>query len=473
MLHKILLQKSGCILFLLFIISCHYQKPECSFIEDPVSINYQCGKLRVLLDYSDKNADSISLAYVVIPARRAPIKPDPIVFLQGGPGGSVIPNIKSYENFQIDPQRPLILFDPRGTGYSDPVCPSLTSKLFEVFARDIKLGEEFEYIKPFISECLDAGFQPKNFTIQQNIQDLESLRTHLGIQKWNILGGSYGSRWALEYAEQFPSNISSCLLMGVFPPEIRMYNDLLTNFSNAIQDLFDRCQNDPECQEKYPDLTEIFSKATAKLEKNPVQIQVFNKPFVLNAQDFMFFIHQMLYNPGSVGYIPRFIKAILEDDPTIISNVVESIKNVIDMLHLDVAYSILAFDEHQYLPQSQMDLDQLEKPYIKSGIAFFQSDPKVLNMMRTEMMSPGLMEKNDTITIPLLLVNGQYDPITPSSNIDKVIGRLPNAQSAVFADQGHAPLSPCFFQIAYDFLNNPTEHNQNECNKTPISIKWF
>ena len=104
-------------------------------------------------------------------------KGKPVVFLHGGPGGGIDPLYRRY----FDPQRwRVIIFDQRGCGKSTPYA-----ELRENTTGD--LGE-----------------------------DIEKLRAHLGIEKWTVFGGSWGSTLALAYAETYPARVTSLVLRGIF-----------------------------------------------------------------------------------------------------------------------------------------------------------------------------------------------------------------------------------------------------------------
>ncbi len=101
----------------------------------------------------------------------------PAVFLHGGPGGACHPDHRRL--FHPDAYR-IILFDQRGCGRSLPHA------------------------------SLD------NNTTQHLVADLEALRLHLGVDRWVILGGSWGATLALAYAQQFAEHIEALILRGVF-----------------------------------------------------------------------------------------------------------------------------------------------------------------------------------------------------------------------------------------------------------------
>jgi proline iminopeptidase len=111
----------------------------------------------------------------------------PVVFLHGGPGGGSSPRHRRF----FDPEAYRILvYDQRGAGLSTP------------------LGEL------------------RDNTTAHLVADLERLRTHLGVERWLVFGGSWGSTLALAYAEAHPHRCLGLVLRGVFlcrPAEIEWF----------------------------------------------------------------------------------------------------------------------------------------------------------------------------------------------------------------------------------------------------------
>ncbi len=101
----------------------------------------------------------------------------PVVFLHGGPGAGVWPTHRRF----FDPRRwRIVLYDQRGAGGSSP------------------LGEL------------------SNNTTQHLVADVERLRAHLGIERWVVFGGSWGSTLALAYAQAHPERVKALVLRGIF-----------------------------------------------------------------------------------------------------------------------------------------------------------------------------------------------------------------------------------------------------------------
>lgn len=101
----------------------------------------------------------------------------PVVFLHGGPGGGTSPKQRRF----FDPARyRIVLFDQRGCGRSRPHA------------------------------SLDDN------TTWHLVADIEALRKHLGIERWQVFGGSWGSSLALAYAETHPDRVTELVLRGIF-----------------------------------------------------------------------------------------------------------------------------------------------------------------------------------------------------------------------------------------------------------------
>lgn len=101
----------------------------------------------------------------------------PAVFLHGGPGGGSDPKQRRF----FDPARyRIICFDQRGCGKSTPHASLEDNTTWDLVA------------------------------------DIEKLRTHLGLERWQVFGGSWGSTLALAYAESHPARVSELVLRGIF-----------------------------------------------------------------------------------------------------------------------------------------------------------------------------------------------------------------------------------------------------------------
>ena len=104
-------------------------------------------------------------------------KGKPVVVLHGGPGGGISPFLRRLHDPKL---YRIILFDQRGCGQSTPHA---------------ELREN---------------------TTWHLVADMEALRVHLGIETWQVLGGSWGSTLALAYAQKHAERVTELILRGIF-----------------------------------------------------------------------------------------------------------------------------------------------------------------------------------------------------------------------------------------------------------------
>lgn len=101
----------------------------------------------------------------------------PVIILHGGPGGGCNPTMRRFH----DPDRyRIVLFDQRGCGRSTP------------------------------NASLDHN------TTHDLVTDIERIRGELGVDRWQLFGGSWGSTLAIAYAEAYPERVTAMILRGIF-----------------------------------------------------------------------------------------------------------------------------------------------------------------------------------------------------------------------------------------------------------------
>lgn len=145
----------------------------------------------------------------------------PVLFVHGGPGAGC----EEYHRCFFDPEvYRIILFDQRGSGKSTPHA------------------------------------ELENNTTQALVEDMEAIREHLGINKWVLFGGSWGSTLSLVYAETHPDRVRGLILRGIFlcrPQEIQWF------YQNGASRIFPELWQDylvPIPQEERGDMVSAYYK---------------------------------------------------------------------------------------------------------------------------------------------------------------------------------------------------------------------
>ncbi|EDP70137.1 Probable secreted peptidase of alpha/beta hydrolase superfamily protein [Flavobacteriales bacterium ALC-1] len=468
-MHKFILSLVAIFVF----TSCQSQSNHnCPFPYDNHQPEDKCGFLEVPRNWDTNSSETTKLGYLVIRSKSENRKEDPVIFLQGGPGGSVLNLANIFSQLNIDRDRDFILYDQRGIDFSEELCPDLNLQLLEVMALDLNIDEEITELKKRVISCTNyIKTDDRQFSTITNVKDLEALRKHLGYKQLNLFGGSYGTRLGLKYMEHYPNQVRTAVLSSLFPPDIRMYDNLFSNFNNALDKVFTDCAKDSNCNANYPNLKSEFLSFCDELKSNPITIEINGDDFILNQQDVLLFMHQMLYNNQTIERIPEFIEALKEKNTSYITRTIVGFIPRVTILNLAVYYAVMTADEGGFNNQDKVNLDTTNLMFTDTSLSIFSADPEIIKSWPSVNVKSNPM---NTVTsdIPTLLISGDFDPVTPINNGNVVAKRLSNNQHIVFKNNGHVPINSCFFNLAKQFLNNPDEKLKSQCHNTVTKIRW-
>ena len=227
----------------------------------------------------------------------------PAVFLHGGPGGGTDAKMRTF----FDPRvYRIVLFDQRGCGKSRPYANLVDNTTWHL------------------------------------VEDIERLREHLGIKRWLVFGGSWGSTLALSYAQTYPDRATELVLRGIFllrkweidwfyqnpGGAAALYPDLWEHYISAIPEAqrsdmvrayYERLtSDDPNVMRQAAKTWSVWEGATSFLRLNPDYVAKFQEDeyaaafariechyFINNG--FMRTPNQLIDNVGKIRRIPAVI----------------------------------------------------------------------------------------------------------------------------------------------------------------------
>jgi proline iminopeptidase len=264
----------------------------------------------------------------------------PMLFLHGGPGGGLDPIHRRF----FDPARHrVVLFDQRGAGRSRP----------------------------------HAGLS--NNTTAHLVDDIERIRVRLGIERWNVFGGSWGSTLALVYALAHTSRVRSLLLRGVF---LARKSELRWFYQEGASFIF-------------PDAWERFLAPIAVDERHDM-IAAYHR--LLTGND----LEKRLVAARAWSAWEGNTSRLIVD------------QGLVDRcMHEPFAVALATIECH----------------YFMHG-AFLPSDNFILD------------EVHRLIGIPTVIVQGRYDVVCPPVSAWDLKRALPHAEFRLIGDAGHASSEP-------------------------------
>jgi len=458
-----------------------FEKTACWF-RLPRDREMSCGYLEVPENRAKPEGRTIRLAVVVFEPDRA--RHEPLVYLTGGPGQPIyfesLADIDAWWSF-IDGEpwlrgRRVVLLDQRGVGLSEPRldCPGLydpsgwngvvpTPELVP----DLVAGQQAA-LERCRDSLLAAGVDLTAYNTRENAADLADLRRALEIDSWVVFGISYGTRVVLTLLRDQPEGVSAAVLDSVLPLEVDFIGESAAVFESALERLYADCRADSACQRAFGDLRPLLAETVRRLDAAPLPLRLTGPnegPQFLHVDGttFLWLVFDALYNWDSIERLPFLIHRTAQQD-----------------------YRWLAEKARASYLDSGADSDFAEAMQFSVGCneeyPFFGSDP----LPRASALFDGWVEGDFYLwacplwpsgkapaaenqpaasDVPVLLLSGDYDPITPASWAERTLPHLSQGQHLVFRGIGHDVVdsTDCGGEVVADFLANPRRKPSTAC----------
>lgn len=402
-------------------------------------VDAECGQLEVPENRADPQSRMISLNIAVIRAVTRNAEPDPVFLLAGGPGQAAteafLPLINSLQS--VRQNRDLVMVDQRGTGKSNPLTclgDDTGAEALEVIGAQIALDEAIEEFEACLAELEDVDLT--QYTTDVAMQDLDEVRQALGYDQINLLGVSYGTRAALTYLRMFPDYVRTVVLDGVVPPDWPLGISMREDSQRALDLILERCANEPGCSQAFPNLKNEFFDLMETLEVSPQEVTIPNpvtgEPVrvAVTPQTVGAVVRLMSYTDSQVALLPLMIHAAAQGDYAMLaSQYVLTLGSLGESISYGMYYSVWCNEDHPLLP-----------PEGELGMYFLEVDAELSNAVcelwprREEPVPISAPARTD---VPMLLISGEVDPVTPPENGEEVAEMFPNSLHLVVPGLGH------------------------------------
>ncbi|MGW8765894.1 alpha/beta fold hydrolase [Streptomyces sp. NPDC055815] len=223
---------------------------------------------------------TIKLTVAIVPAASSRPAQDPVVFMEGGPGGEAISAIPFLVDSGVNRDRDLIVMTQRGALHSQPnlACPEIDRFNAAAVGLPHDAPSTGRGLVRAAKQCRDRltaeGIRLSSYNTTENAADFADLRKALGIRKWNVYGYSYGTDLALTYLRRHPQGIRSVAIDSVTPPQIVSLPWTWDSAQEGINAIFAACEAQPACKSRYPNLSRTLTEQVRRLEANPLRLTV-------------------------------------------------------------------------------------------------------------------------------------------------------------------------------------------------------
>jgi pimeloyl-ACP methyl ester carboxylesterase len=451
-----------------------FETVECWFETGP---NVECGYVTVPEDHNDPDGATIRLAVAIIHSQSRNPKSDPVVYLQGGPGGVAIefmfksPALNLFGPFFSD--RDFIVFDQRGVGLSEPSlhCPEYLSLFIDgvdtpYFRSDGFAGRLRAAMKTCRERLLADGIDLSAYTTDQNAADVALLQAALGYEQINLLGISYGTRLALNVMRDHPDGIRSVILDSPLPFDINLRAEEAANMADSFARVFASCRDQFLCRIAYPDVEAIFYRLFTELNQKPVALTV-EHPVTGAAASVQldgYNLTELMQNTP-IPLRPALIYALRDGEYEWIDKVLQPpAGGVVDIFSAGMQYAVFCSDFMPFAGSESM-LTEADVPEAFSRSGLFASAE--LEAICADWVAPEVDPLGDqpvASDIPTLVLAGEYDPLTPPAWGQRAATTLENSYIYTIPGASHGVLNGlCPLSIARNFLNDPASDPGSTC----------
>jgi pimeloyl-ACP methyl ester carboxylesterase len=413
----------------------------------------QCGVLQRALDPARPDAARIEVHYVVVPAMARRKLPDPVFMLAGGPGQSAISLAPSAMALftRLNNRRDIVFVDQRGTGRSAPLLCEDT--------RHRPLAEQADPQQQVrqVLECRDQlkalpHGDLRFFTTTLAMQDLDAVRRQLGAERINLVGASYGTRAALDYARQFPGALRRSVLDGVAPPDMVLPVSTSTDAQAAFDALLAACETEPACRQAHPALRAEW----AGLLKGLPRTVTVAHPLSGRPETFAFTREMLLAAVRGPLYVPSMAAALPQAIGDAAQGRFEALLGLGSLLSarkatalaMGMHFSVVCAEDAPRMAQAS------DVPGRDFGGEFATLYQRVCATWPQGQVAAAFYHLRVSES-PVLLLSGGIDPATPPRHAQRVAQALgPNALHVVVPQAGHGVMGlGCARDLVFRFID--------------------
>jgi pimeloyl-ACP methyl ester carboxylesterase len=399
-----------------------------------------CAPFRVPEDWDEPDGRTIDLHLALVRSEAPAAARDLVVLLAGGPGqaateayprvaGAFAPLLR---------RRSVVLMDQRGTGASHPLtCPQ------DLDDEDASSAGTIDYakIRAATQACLaevSKHADPAQYTTTAAVRDLEALRQALGAPQFDLVGVSYGTRVAQQYLKRHPDGVRSVVLDSPVPNETILGAEFAANLDDSLKAQFAACAKDAACAKAFGDPYASLYRLRDRLAAEPQEVALRDprthavETRRLGALRLAGLVRLFAYTPETSALLPLAIDRALKGDYAPLAGQSQYMTGeVADLAGSGMQLSVICAEDADRLPERSADAGLiLGEAFVR--VVREQCSIWPRGARPADFHAPLRSDK------PVLILSGEFDPVTPPRYGAAILAGLPNARQLVAAGQGHS-----------------------------------
>jgi pimeloyl-ACP methyl ester carboxylesterase len=334
-------------------------------------------------------------------------------------------------------RRDILLVDFRGTGGSAGLfCPELQGTAGLQGALDSYYApEQVKACAERLAKTADLSQYPND----TSVDDIDEVRAALGYDKLNLYGVSGGSRSALVYLRRHPDHVRTAILDAVLPMDERGPFFMARHAQQALDGLIAECEGDQGCRAAFPKLRDEVAAVLQRVEKEPVVVSLTNAEMGepvevrLTRNAVAQTLRYILYRPMAASLFPLNVHLAAQGDW----------KPMAETARLFLARGGSTAEGYYLSLTCAEDVAFIREEEIPAAVqGTFLGDFRIRKQQAACAVWPAPTVDRKFLepvasNLPVLLISGERDPVTPPGNAERAARTLNNSVRVVIPDAGH------------------------------------
>ncbi|MBT1451285.1 alpha/beta fold hydrolase [Glaciecola sp. XM2] len=401
------------------------------------------------------------------------VREDPVVYLTGGPGAGMEFYVGRFLEHDLTKTRDVYILNQRGIGDSEELCRYYSSTAREnvvVGTFEEQQQESAQRMQACFETASARGVDLRGYNTVENAKDVRALRLALGFENWNVWGISYGSHLGQMLVNVDPEGIRALVLDAIVPNDLVDLMRLHRWIARNHRLIFDECER--QGASICDGLEEAFYAAGDALLEEPLVVDALDKEIFPSGEVLVspmlvaFAPFAMMYEQDGYPALPAVMRSLVDmvegRDEQVFQGLVSG-ADVFSGISEGMGSAIRCNDGYM-AAEASVAAEDLQEDFGFSQGAFSVASSQ---LMADTCVAAGLapLARDDyqliETDIPTLIVNGDWDPITPPPLAKRIAPGFRAGKLIIVPYAGHGPtrsMPECATQVMTDFFDDPTQN---------------
>ena len=461
------------------------ERDRCAF-KPPRGDRLECYILIVPENRARPEDRQVRLKVAVLKARRA-LGRDPVIYLAGGPGDAPLVAYNAggdplaegdwwRDTAVIRRKRDVIILSERGAGGSRPNLDCFEARDSEparARRRTVTEPQERDILLECRAELDKRKVDLAMYATPALADDVADLVKAMKLDKVNLYGISYGTRWALEIMRRHPALVRAVVLDGVYPPEINGEQNEPEIVRRAFEQLYADCTSDKLCSMRNPDLGTVTRALIADADAQPIEVTLDiddqSRTVKLDSTKLLLVLLYMM-REGDAAMVPETVTALFRGDRRLVTRFAEALEEDDGALTEGNAQQFGGLFNTIECRESWAVVDKAARDRAIQDGGIYGLGARMSRLgafcpVWRVPMAPSSEREPVQSSIPTLLLSGGYDWLTPPDWGREAARHLELSRHVVFRALGHgvSAQDPCAARLRNEFIDAPDPRRMPAC----------